>query len=399
MGHEHHHDDQASYFAEQLSTIAICGALGVVAVMMWSQDALKLFLAPPFHLPVLLGGIVLLLLVAIRAIAVWQMVGTKTPNHDHEHDHDHDHEHDHDHAHDACAHEHGACGHDHGHDHAHDHGHDHNWNPWRYAVLLLPVVLFFLNLPNQGFSSDFFKGVDTGKLVLENSANYSPDVGITFVAAGDTAVAPKVERVNSKSPADEKEIKPGDVVTRITREVDGDGNALSKPEITETAGLPIEKVIEKLQGKPGTQVKLTLQRARENGPPETLDVDLVRDQVLTLRFKELEEAKLSADLRDWYTGRKGKVKGQFSPGGGRERFFTLMRLRMICCGADVRPLNVVIEAPEGVGHFQAGEWVEVEGSIKFLQDPVQKTYVPYMKVSSMDKIQKIPPESNLYEQW
>src|SRR5262249_48729445 len=81
---------------------------------------------------------------------------------DHDHHHDHDHAHEHHHHHD---HEHGpGCDHEHHHEHEHVHaaaapgdddGHEHGWGPWRYAVLLLPVVLFCLHLPNEGFSSTF----------------------------------------------------------------------------------------------------------------------------------------------------------------------------------------------------------------------------------------------------
>jgi uncharacterized membrane protein YcgQ (UPF0703/DUF1980 family) len=195
MAHDHSHADANAYYLEQIFTIAVCGALGCVAVLLWYSGKLTLMLAPKFHVWVLAGGITLLVLVVIRAIAVWRSVEepTAVPVHDHDHDHDHagcghvhghchhehhheqgvqtaaqvtgvtattslplsapPHEHTHDHDHD----------HDHSHDHSHDHGHDHGWAPWRYVVLLLPVVLYFLNLPNQAFSSgagDLFRGVE-----------------------------------------------------------------------------------------------------------------------------------------------------------------------------------------------------------------------------------------------
>jgi hypothetical protein len=184
MTHDHSHDDRNAYYLEQLFTIAVCGALGGVVIMFWKNGQLW-FLTPKFHLWVLLGGITLLLLVLIRAIAVWRSVDESVTvpldSHDHDHEHcDHDHAHcDHDHGHGhehgvqtatqttgigtavapmtvlAHSHDHGH-GHDHshGHGHNHDHGHDHGWAPWRYVVLLLPVVLYFLNLPNRGFSAD-----------------------------------------------------------------------------------------------------------------------------------------------------------------------------------------------------------------------------------------------------
>ena len=56
------------------------------------------------------------------------------------------------------AHDHGHHAHDHGHDHKHDHAHadhshedhDHGSAPWRYVVMLVPVILFLLGLPNKG---------------------------------------------------------------------------------------------------------------------------------------------------------------------------------------------------------------------------------------------------------
>ncbi len=160
MAHVHaHEEDSHLYYLEQLFMVGICGALGGVAVMMWWQDKLKYILALPFHPYVLAGGIVLLLLVAVRALSLWNSAGQFQANHDHNHDHDHHHDHDHDHGHEHHHHDHGHP-HDHGPSHAHGadhHGHDHGSNPWRYIVLMLPVVLYFLNLPNQGFSSTYIK--------------------------------------------------------------------------------------------------------------------------------------------------------------------------------------------------------------------------------------------------
>ncbi|MBY0527731.1 MAG: hypothetical protein K2R98_30315 [Gemmataceae bacterium] len=191
MGHAHSHEhpeDAQSYYVDQLCTIGICGALGGVAVMMWvkRQEMLQHAVIPAFHWMVLTSGIALLLFSAIRAVSLWFSVGTPAahrhgpdtaldhahehgPGCDHSHAHDHapahehgpncDRTHDHDHPHD---HVHGPdCNHTHEHDHDHphghgedDHGHSHAWNPLRYTVLLLPIALYFLNLPNSGFGSE-----------------------------------------------------------------------------------------------------------------------------------------------------------------------------------------------------------------------------------------------------
>jgi hypothetical protein len=162
MGHDHHHHDQSSYYLEQLFTIAICGMLGAVACLLWLQNKLSI-LTPNLRLCVLAGGVGLLVLVVIRAVAVWSSVAEpqSVPVHDHDHcghDHDHcghDHGHGHAHAVTDVPGQGGGVGvvagphthtHEHEHEHSHEHGHDHGWAPWRYVLLLLPVVLFFLNL-------------------------------------------------------------------------------------------------------------------------------------------------------------------------------------------------------------------------------------------------------------
>jgi hypothetical protein len=176
MGHVHAHD-RSSYYLEQIWTIATCGALGVVMILLWEYKVLPIFLDPKFHDPVLWGGVALLVLVAIRITALWRAVGQTVAGHSHSHaqGHTHDHEHGpgcdhHDHKHGD---EHGPnCDHHHNvqdreehadedeseeadpvladqgvHHHEDDHGHDHGFAPWRYAVLLVPILLFLIRVP------------------------------------------------------------------------------------------------------------------------------------------------------------------------------------------------------------------------------------------------------------
>lgn len=128
-GHAHHGTDE---YIEQLLTIGICGAFGVVAVLIGYEAVsggtgmLKLVLAPPFWPWVLAGGVALLVLSLIRAIALWKASGD-----DHHHDH-------------------GDCGHDHESCEEHTHGNVF----WRVIILMFPLVLYFLNLPNTGYSKE-----------------------------------------------------------------------------------------------------------------------------------------------------------------------------------------------------------------------------------------------------
>jgi hypothetical protein len=133
-GHHHHHEHdhahaQADEFLEQLLTVGICGAFGIVAIILGYQaitansGMLKLLLVPQFWPWVFGAGIVLLALSIIRGIALWN----------------------------AAGHEHGPdCNHDHGPDEEHAHG----GVFWRAVVMMFPLVLFFLGLPNTSFSNE-----------------------------------------------------------------------------------------------------------------------------------------------------------------------------------------------------------------------------------------------------
>src|SRR5262245_10474480 len=128
-----HHHEHANVAADRFFALGICAALGVICILLWlnayvwppdSSDPtmLNLLLAPRFHAYVLVGGIGLLALTLLRGL------GWRT-----ERKH-------------ICTESHGECGHARC-------DHDHGWAPWRYAVLVLPVVLYSLGLPNKGLTS------------------------------------------------------------------------------------------------------------------------------------------------------------------------------------------------------------------------------------------------------
>ncbi len=126
MAHSHDHDhSHGDHRLEHVCTLIISGLLGLVSVLLYQRNALNLILAKQFHIPVLLGGISLLILVGLSALAGLLAPKAKTDCegeacHDHGHcDHEHHHEH--------------ANGHDHVHGHgdetvrlpAHVHAHEH----------------------------------------------------------------------------------------------------------------------------------------------------------------------------------------------------------------------------------------------------------------------------------
>jgi len=202
MAHDHDHQG-SEYYIEQLFTILVCGALGVVAIRMYQTDKLSLVLAPPFHVPVLIGGIAILALVALRAIALWRESGREMAHHhDHAHDHSHDHahDHDHDHGHEDHSHDHS---HDHAHSHGHkdhsheDHGHSHDlsWTFVRLLILIFPVALYMLGVPNAGYSSDHLKKllaneVTIGKVDFSNVKTSGAATEVRFNDLNDAAYDP-----------------------------------------------------------------------------------------------------------------------------------------------------------------------------------------------------------------
>jgi hypothetical protein len=135
-GHDHAQDVR-DYYIEQLLSVFISGAFGITGVLMYQFDMLKFILAEPFRLPVLLGGFGLIGLAAFRGVALWLSVGG---------DHFHDHHLGHNHAPGE------PCDHPDGEEHE---AHSHGGAYWRIVVLLFPVLLFLMGVPNGTFSEDW----------------------------------------------------------------------------------------------------------------------------------------------------------------------------------------------------------------------------------------------------
>ena len=359
MGHHHEHDspdEMRNYLTQQIVTVAICGALGAVAVSLYAQGTLQFILARDFHRWVLMGGIALLVMTVIRGIALWNFAGQlqkawirhhdRELAHDHHHDHDHEHahhHHEHEHAHHhhehehehtaikqanpaittiagptlglnvitppalpaaAHAHDHDCCDHDHDHDHGHDHAehghqhhdhdhghqhhdHDHGWAPWRYVLLLLPVALFMLNLPSDGFSDDY-------------------------------------------------------------------------------------------------QKKVNLEDFDLTAPPEGKGED-----AFDVRFLDLEMAAMYPELRNFYAGKNVRLSGKYSPLD--DSHFTLVRYKINCCAADAIPLNAVIwlDSAQVTDPRQArlspdqmrNKWVIVEGRVHFIKRRDKNQYMTALIVT------------------
>ncbi len=238
-GHDHHHDG-GDYYLQQLLTVFICGAFGVAGILMCILSAgtlkddagnpitkIAVLLAPEFRGWVLAGAVLLLIVTAIRGMALWRTAGAKAHDHDHHHGHDHKpgepcdhpaHAHEDHTGHDhkpgeACNHPaHAHAGHDHGDHSADDHAHGNIY--WRVVVLLLPIVILVMGLPNGTFSTEYLLAGVRGSEVSDLgdvTDRGSTDVGFEALAlaaysksnreafTGQTAtVSGKIKRINEK---------------------------------------------------------------------------------------------------------------------------------------------------------------------------------------------------------
>jgi hypothetical protein len=269
MAHNHHHCGTATrdYFAGQLLTIFVVGCLGLVGILMFHNGQLGYILTLPFHRPVLLGGVVVLVLVVIRAISVWREAGqllARDSSHDHAQHHDPDLEVD-------------------------GHSHDLAWVFTRLLILSFPVGVFLIGVPNSGFSRDRIK----------------------ILLGGDDALTANMAAV-----------------------ADRNGTVAS--------------------------------------------------------FSELNDAANDE-------GRREAMRGQMAILEGRIRWidtrqFTLFRLKMTCCGADVVPLKVRIVLNRGtLSGFDDFDWVQMKGRVQFVQAPNSERYIPVIVVEDIGDVRKTEP--------
>jgi carboxyl-terminal processing protease len=86
----------------------------------------------------------------------------------------------------------------------------------------------------------------------------------------------EVGTVINGGPAYKAKIYAGDLITTIIREVDGGGNPLPKPETISTKGMTPEEAVKKILGRPGTKIKLLVER---KGVALPLEFHLLRGKV------------------------------------------------------------------------------------------------------------------------
>ena len=116
---------------------------------------------------------------------------------------------------------------------------------------------------------------------------------------------------------------------------------------------------------------------------------------MVLGFRELADAAQDDGKRNYFEGHTVKLKGMFVKVGS-DKEFTLMRMKMNCCAADVVPMQVRIISEDKVPAFARTDWVEVTGKVEFRKVAGGTKYLPILLTSS-DKINKIEPDSSPYD--
>jgi uncharacterized membrane protein YcgQ (UPF0703/DUF1980 family) len=340
MAHAHHHADDDTYYVNQLCLIGVCAAFAGVCLTLYfsNPEMLRRILAPQFDPFVLFSGVALLVLVVIRSVVLWREAGGRAHSHghhhhDHPHDHDHAHGHEHPHDHDHAHAEHvtAAPGHTHAplppsgqphrhdHEHGHDPEHDHGWAPWRYVVLMVPIMLYLLGLPSQG------KSVQAVALDKHEAAD---------------------------------------------REFAGWATVV-------TLGQPLQQA---------TAAAVVL-------PPQ--------GRVYDVDFKSVYMLAFDPERQQEWAGRNVRVVAQFAPGLATDRYFTLARFRIQCCGADAVQLSVPVLLARGAlqnikDQPRRNDWVEVTGRVEFRQLPGSRDPVTVLVASGPEGVRTTRPDPDPY---
>ncbi len=97
-------------------------------------------------------------------------------------------------------------------------------------------------------------------------------------------------------------------------------------------------------------------------------------------------------MRGDFDGRNVEIRGQFLPArDGVEGRFRMVRLFVMCCAADARPVAIDIESPSA--DFPKMAWVRARGKVEFPLEGGRR--VPLLRADSVEEIEP-PAESFIY---
>jgi len=114
---------------------------------------------------------------------------------------------------------------------------------------------------------------------------------------------------------------------------------------------------------------------------------------LIVQSIDLLYAAQDPDMRKDFEGREIETIGQFMPAHSRNaggKRFNLVRMFIVCCAADARPVSVTVEAPAPEKFPDMG-WVKVEGKATFPTEGGRR--VPVIEAGSVRACD--PPEETM----
>lgn len=129
---------------------------------------------------------------------------------------------------------------------------------------------------------------------------------------------------------------------------------------------------------------------------EIKSVEAKEGDVITLDFAELNMAAYDGAKRANYEGRRVRVKGQLK--SISEKDYTLFKLKMTCCAADMIPLKARIKSDVVIPRatFKDNDWVSVEGVLQFVEvidKQANSTFIPVFRIGEkLDGLQPAAPE-------
>ncbi len=384
MGHGHLHPGESArdYFTEQLLTILVCALFGFAAIQMYRTGMLG-FLTEQFRTPVLYGGIGVLVLVVLRSIAVWKEAGELQAQAvemgcgiDHVHSVD-------------CNHEPGIPGGEGEADHTHTS--DMSWVFARMMILVFPVGLFFLGLPNASFSKERqlkLAGTDTA-LDAKSLKELATAEGTQVYEEKTQPDGTRVRMLKTAKGLTVREMLPPSKERQLAlAQPEQEIKFESLPVLAKDAAVlsdtkqPDGSIVRTLKSKSGVLMKET------SWPPAEPTYALVTGDGVHMKFNELNELAYDEAKRQSHEGSTVIVEGRLKRVGDKE--FTLFRLKMTCCAADTVPLKVRIVLPQALSGHDDFEWVQVKGQLQFYKIPGQgkgpAQYVPVLMVGDITDV-------------
>ncbi len=117
------------------------------------------------------------------------------------------------------------------------------------------------------------------------------------------------------------------------------------------------------------------------------------DGAIQLETLDLLFAAEESALREQFENQRVSITGQYvPPRGGKDGGFDLVRMFVVCCAADARPLGIKIIAPEVIEIPRMG-WVRITGVARF--ETLNGRIEPKLEAEKVEEVEA-PRETFLY---